>query len=92
MYTHRCKRRNLERLTLACGGSAVNSVDDMKPDVLGFAGHVYEQVLGEEKYTFVEVCACLFDCRAWPAGVTWVNDVVLCMRTRCVHAFELVMR
>jgi T-complex protein 1 subunit zeta len=50
----RAKRRNMERLALACGGYAVNSVDDVTPDCLGFAGKVYEQTLGEEKYTFVE--------------------------------------
>jgi len=50
----RAKRRNMERLTLACGGTQVNSVDDLTKDSLGFAGLVYEQVLGEEKYTFVE--------------------------------------
>nr|WCZ58653.1 T-complex protein 1 subunit zeta [Seculamonas ecuadoriensis] len=50
----RAKRRNMERLVLACGGQAVSSVDDLTPDVLGVAGHVYEHVLGEEKYTFVE--------------------------------------
>ncbi|CAA2938422.1 T-complex 1 subunit zeta 1 [Olea europaea subsp. europaea] len=50
----RAKRRNMERLVLACGGEAVNSVDDLNPDCLGWAGVVYEHVLGEEKYTFVE--------------------------------------
>ncbi len=50
----RAKRRNMERLQLICGGISQNSVDDMKPDVLGWAGLVYEQQLGEEKYTFVE--------------------------------------
>ncbi|KAK4490586.1 hypothetical protein RD792_001270 [Penstemon davidsonii] len=50
----RAKRRNMERLVLACGGEAVNSVDDLTPDSLGWAGLVYEHVLGEEKYTFVE--------------------------------------
>ncbi|CAA2994538.1 T-complex 1 subunit zeta 1 [Olea europaea subsp. europaea] len=50
----RAKRRNMERLELACGGEAVNSVDDLNPDCLGWAGLVYEHVLGEEKYTFVE--------------------------------------
>ena len=50
----RAKRRNMERLHLVCGGSAQNSVEDMTPDVLGWAGLVYEQTLGEEKYTFVE--------------------------------------
>lgn len=50
----RAKRRNMERLQLCCGGVAQNSVDDLSPDVLGWAGLVYEQTLGEEKYTFVE--------------------------------------
>ncbi|KAI9306213.1 T-complex protein 1 zeta subunit [Cunninghamella echinulata] len=50
----RAKRRNMERLQLACGGIAQNSVDDLSPEVLGFAGSVYEQVLGEDKFTFVE--------------------------------------
>jgi len=30
----RAKRRNMERLTLACGGNAVNSVDDLTPEDL----------------------------------------------------------
>lgn len=50
----RAKRRNMERLQLVCGGSAMNSVEDLTPDVLGWAGKVYEHQLGEEKYTFVE--------------------------------------
>ncbi|CEL96991.1 unnamed protein product [Vitrella brassicaformis CCMP3155] len=50
----RVKRRNMERLTLACGGSAVNSVDDLTPEDLGYADEVYEYTLGDEKYTFVE--------------------------------------
>ncbi|KAL1560743.1 T-complex protein 1 subunit zeta, variant 2 [Salvia divinorum] len=50
----RAKRRNMERLVLACGGEAVNSVDDLTPDYLGWAGLVNEHILGEEKYTFVE--------------------------------------
>ncbi|CEH13949.1 t-complex protein zeta subunit (tcp-1-zeta) [Ceraceosorus bombacis] len=52
----RAKRRNMERLQLCCGGVAQNSVDDLSPDVLGYAGLVYEHTLGEEKYTFVEEC------------------------------------
>jgi len=52
----RAKRRNMERLTLACGGVAVNSVENMTLDVLGRAGHVYEHVIGEDKYTFIEEC------------------------------------
>ncbi|XP_039267908.1 T-complex protein 1 subunit zeta-like [Styela clava] len=53
----RAKRRNMERLVLACGGIAMNSVDDLTPECLGKAGLVYEHVLGESKYTFVEKCA-----------------------------------
>uniref|UniRef100_A0A667I5C7 Chaperonin containing TCP1 subunit 6A n=1 Tax=Lynx canadensis TaxID=61383 RepID=A0A667I5C7_LYNCA len=41
----RAKRRNMERLTLACGGVALNSFDDLNPDCLG-----------EEKFTFIEKC------------------------------------
>jgi len=44
----------MERLQLICGGIAQNSVDDLTPEVLGWAGLVYEHTLGEEKYTFVE--------------------------------------
>ncbi|KAF7361798.1 T-complex protein 1 zeta subunit [Mycena venus] len=49
----RAKRRNMER-QLITGGIAQNSVDDLTPSVLGWAGLVYEHTLGEEKYTFVE--------------------------------------
>jgi len=54
MALRRVKRRNMERLTLACGGSALNSLDGMDASSLGYAGLVYEHVLGENKYTFVE--------------------------------------
>ncbi|KAI4455326.1 chaperonin [Holotrichia oblita] len=52
----RAKRRNMERLALACGGIALNHLDDIQESQLGFAGLVYEHVLGENKYTFVEEC------------------------------------
>lgn len=41
-------------MQLICGGTAQNSVDDLSPEDLGWAGLVYEHTLGEEKYTFVE--------------------------------------
>jgi len=50
----RAKRRNMERLPLAVGGVAVNSVDDLDVDDLGYADCVYEQTLDDEKYTFIE--------------------------------------
>jgi len=46
----------MERLVLACGGNAVHSVDDLDEKDLGYAEKVYEHVLGEDKYTFVEGC------------------------------------
>ena len=54
MALRRAKRRNMERLTRACGGTPVNSVEDLSPEVLGEAGKVYEHTLGDDKYTFVE--------------------------------------
>ena len=53
----RAKRRNMERLTLACGGRPVNSFEDLDESVLGYAGLVYEETLGEDKFTFVEQTA-----------------------------------
>jgi len=58
----RAKRRNMERCTLACGGTAVNSVEDLSKDVLGFAKSVYQHKLGEESYTFVEGVENPFSC------------------------------
>lgn len=50
----RAKKRNMERLQLACGGLTINSIEELEPGCLGKAGLVYEHVLGEEKFTFVE--------------------------------------
>jgi T-complex protein 1 subunit zeta len=58
----RAKKRNMERLILACGGNAVHSVDDLTPEDLGYAERVYEQSLGEDKYTFVEGVINPFSC------------------------------
>ena len=38
------------------GGIAQNSVDDLTPEVLGWAGLVYEHTLGEEKRTVAKGC------------------------------------
>lgn len=45
MALRRAKRRNMERLCLACGGQAMNSFDELTVDNLGYAGLVYEHVL-----------------------------------------------
>ena len=52
----------MERLILACGGNQVNSVDDITEADLGFADEVYEQSLGDDKYTFVEGVKDPFSC------------------------------
>jgi len=57
MAFRRAKRRNMERLTLACGGVAVNSFDDLDLSSVGRAGSVREETLGEDKFTFIEDAA-----------------------------------
>lgn len=52
----RAKRRNMERLGLATGGQPILSLQDLSPDMLGFAGKVSQVQYGEDKYTFVEDC------------------------------------
>ena len=42
----RAKRRNMERMALACGGQAMNTFEDLDESCLGYAGLVYEHVLG----------------------------------------------
>ena len=58
----RCKKRNGERIPLACGGNQLNSIDDLTEKDLGFAKRVYEQVLGDDKYTFIEGVENPFSC------------------------------
>ena len=58
----RCKRRNMERIPLACGGKALNSVEDMSPEDIGFAKELYEVNLGDDKYTFIEGVENPFSC------------------------------
>lgn len=38
----RAKKRNMERLTLACGGFEVSAIEELSPECLGYAGEVYE--------------------------------------------------
>jgi len=52
----------MERLPLACGGKGLNSVDDITEEDLGFAELVYEQNLGDDKYTFIEGVKNPFSC------------------------------
>lgn len=54
MGIRRAKRRNMERLALACGGFCVNTENALSQDCLGSADTVYEHCLGDDKYTFIE--------------------------------------
>jgi T-complex protein 1 subunit zeta len=58
----RAKRRNMERVCLACGGEQVNSLEALAPEVLGYCDSVEEQSLGEEVYTFLEGVKNPFSC------------------------------
>lgn len=58
----RAKRRNGERIPLACGGKQINSVEDVEESDLGWAGLVYEQSLGDDKFTFIEGVENPFSC------------------------------
>merc|ERR1719364_520963 len=58
----RAKRRNMERVCLACGGEQINSLEALAPEALGYAESVEETTLGEEVYTFVEGVKNPFSC------------------------------
>jgi T-complex protein 1 subunit zeta len=58
MALRRAKRRNMERLTLACGGEAMNSVENLTKECLGYAEDVYEHVL---VYFYFLKSLCLFE-------------------------------
>jgi T-complex protein 1 subunit zeta len=62
MGIRRCKKRNGERIPLACGGRLMNTIDGLSEDDLGFAKVVYEQSLGDDKYTFIEGVENPFSC------------------------------
>lgn len=66
----RAKRRNMERLPLAVGGTAVNSVDDLDEDDLGYADLVYETSLEDDKYTFIEGVKNPYSCTIFIQGST----------------------
>merc|ERR1712061_816075 len=66
----RAKRRNMERLPLAVGGVAVNSVDDLDVDDLGYAETVYETTLEDDKFTFIEGVKNPHSCTVFIQGST----------------------
>lgn len=78
----RAKKRNGERIPLACGGKTLNSVDDVEESDLGFAKLVYEQQLGDDKYTFIEGVDNPFSCTILIKGP---NDYSIAQTKDAIH-------
>merc|ERR1712071_675479 len=72
----RAKRRNMERLMLACGGEAMNSFDTLDESCLGHAGLVYEHTLGEAKYTFADAMLSIPKILSTNAGLDCQDSIV----------------
>jgi T-complex protein 1 subunit zeta len=71
----RAKRRNLDRLVLACGGHIVLSLEDLQREHLGHAGSVSQVTYGEDKYTFVQDCPQAHSCTLLLQGPnSWTVD------------------
>jgi len=60
-------------------------VDDITKSCLGFAGLVYEHVLGDDKYTFIEGCKNAKSCTILVRGnvMLWLACAVLCAVDVC---------
>ncbi len=52
----RVKESDMEKLARATGGRIISDLDDLKKADLGFAGHVEERKIGDDKLIFVEKC------------------------------------
>lgn len=50
----RASNKTIQRLVYACGCRVVNCVDDLYPQVLGFAGKVTEEEFNKIKYVFID--------------------------------------
>ena len=77
----RAKKRNMERIILACGGNGVNSFDDLTEADLGYCDRVWEESLGDDKYTFIDGVKNPFSCTILVKGpngysIAQVKDAV----------------
>ena len=50
----RAKRRNMERLEKICGGRALNSLEELRIEDMGYSEEFFEVSIGEEKMTFIK--------------------------------------
>ena len=56
LTARRVKQSDMEKLSLATGGTIVTNFDDLKPTDLGKAGIVEERKVGDDQMIFVEEC------------------------------------
>jgi thermosome len=56
MAARRVKESDMEKLARATGARIISDLDDLKKEDLGFAGHVEERKIGDDKMIFVEKC------------------------------------
>ena len=71
----------MERIILACGGNGVNSFDDLTEADLGYCDRVWEESLGDDKYTFIDGVKNPFSCTILVKGpngysIAQVKDAV----------------
>ncbi|MEM2636791.1 MAG: thermosome subunit beta [Candidatus Korarchaeota archaeon] len=56
MAVRRVKKSDMEKLAKATGGRIISTLEDLTPDVLGYAGLVEEIKIGEDKLVYVREC------------------------------------
>jgi thermosome len=56
LTVRRAKESDMKKLSRATGGKVVTSLDDLKPEDLGYAELVEERKIGDDKMVFVEGC------------------------------------
>ncbi len=56
MAARRVKESDMQKLARATGGKVTSNLADLKASDLGFAGHVEERKIGDDKMIFVEKC------------------------------------
>jgi chaperonin GroEL (HSP60 family) len=56
MAARRVKESDMEKLARATGARIISDLDDLKAADLGFAGHIEERKIGDDKMIFVEKC------------------------------------
>lgn len=52
----RVKKSDMERLNKATGAKIVTDIEDLTPEVLGSAGHIYVKKIFDHELTFIEDC------------------------------------